>query len=218
MARSADLLAESVDDIAERAEAAAQIAERAVSKVREASRLVEALSASGQRIGEITQIIRTVADTIDLLALSATIEAARAGEAGHGFTSVAHNVKDLARQSSLATDEIADVITTVQKATFGALRAINSIGETIAAARDHAAGIAVSTAHQRTMTMSIAKTATTIARESLDVRSQLQATINLLISANTMSGKLLGASTGLRRMAETATEESVSLLIRLRQA
>ncbi len=218
VARSADALARSVVEIAERAEAAARKAQGAVAASVRASRLVGALNASGQKVGDITRIIRSVTESINLLALNATIEAARAGESGLGFAVVAQNVKELAGQTSKATEEIASVIAHLQQETRTAALAISAIGETITSAHDHASGIAVSTAEQKEMTASIAETALTIANEAADVRTQVSATLKLLVSANAMSNDLLGASGGLRQMAETSTEKCVSLLARLRQA
>lgn len=218
VARSADLLSRSVVEIAARAEAAALKAEGAVAESRQATRIVQALDASGQRVGDITRIIRTVADSINLLALNATIEAARAGEAGLGFAVVAQNVKTLAGQTSKATEEIASVIKKIQEETRRAALAINAIGESITSAHDDTAGIAVSTAQQKTMTAAIAESASRIAHESAEVRTQFAATLKLLASANTMSDDLLGASGSLRHMAETSTEECVALLAKLKQA
>ena len=92
-----------------------------------------ASSARRQHVGEIVGLINDIASQTNLLALNATIEAARAGEAGKGFAVVASEVKQLANQTSHATDEIRAQIETMQKMTGGAVSAINTITQTISA-------------------------------------------------------------------------------------
>ena len=215
-AQSTDLLARSVVEVAEQAEAAAVKAENAVAASMKAAGHVEALDASGRKIGDITRIISSVAGSINLLALNATIEAARAGEAGLGFAVVAQNVKSLATQTSHATEEIARIIAKIQEETCTAVEAIGKIDEAITATHDHASRIALSTRNQTMMTTSIAETISKVAREASDVSQRLLSTTQVLASANQMSDDLVTASDRLRKTANSSTEECVSLLDRLR--
>ena len=89
------------------------------------------LSKAASRIGDVVELINTIAGQTNLLALNATIEAARAGEAGRGFAVVASEVKALAEQTAKATDEISQQILGIQSATQDSVGAIKDIGDTI---------------------------------------------------------------------------------------
>ena len=217
VAESADHLARSVIEIADRAVAAAGKAQGAVVESVEAGHLIEALSVSGLQVGNITRIIGRVAASINLIALNATIEASRAGADGRGFAVVAQSVKEMALATSKATEEIASVVAKIQDETGQAVLAINAVEQTITSTHDHASGIATSTAQQKLMTESIADTAATIAHEASRVRAQLTTTLDLLLSATTMSDDLLGASKGVQKMTEVSTDDCAALLADLQR-
>src|SRR4029077_5845626 len=103
-----------------------KIAATAVSEAGKANEMVHGLVGASQKIGEVVALINDIADQTNLLALNATIEAARAGEAGKGFAVVAAEVKNLATQTSKATEEIGGQIASVQGATQNAVKAIAS--------------------------------------------------------------------------------------------
>jgi len=103
VASSADKLIYSVGTIAKQVDRSSQIANEAVTQVKKADARLTDLTAAATRIGDVVQLISSVAAQTNLLALNATIEAARAGEAGRGFAVVAQEVKALARSFRLGT-------------------------------------------------------------------------------------------------------------------
>jgi methyl-accepting chemotaxis protein len=133
-----------IQSIASNAQEAAKVASSAVEAADAANTTVAKLGQSSREIGVVIKVITSIAEQTNLLALNATIEAARAGEAGKGFAVVANEVKELAKQTARATDEIGRKISAIQTDTKGAISAIgtvsgvihqiNSISATIAAA------------------------------------------------------------------------------------
>ncbi len=124
-------LTDSIGEIGARVSTSATAVLRAVGHARESDVAVKALSESSQRIGEIVDLINTIAGQTNLLALNATIEAARAGEAGKGFAVVASEVKTLASQTARATEDIAGQVSAIQNATTDVVTAIQAIRSTI---------------------------------------------------------------------------------------
>ena len=118
---------------------------------------VRSLSEAGQKIGDVVQLINDIASQTNLLALNATIEAARAGEAGKGFAVVASEVKNLATQTSKATDEIATQISGIQSATEESVSAISSINAVIEEINNIAASVASAVEEQGAATDEIAR-------------------------------------------------------------
>ena len=127
VAAAADQLGESIHGINEKTKKAHAIARHATDTARSTDQLVNRLSASATRIGDVVKLIQAIAAQTNLLALNATIEAARAGDAGRGFAVVAAEVKALATQTAKATEEIAEQIGSIQDLTKHTVAAIQSI-------------------------------------------------------------------------------------------
>jgi methyl-accepting chemotaxis protein len=128
---SIDNLVASIHEIARNAQDAATTARRAVEMAAATSATMDALGRSSQQIGNVVKVINTIAEQTNLLALNATIEAARAGEAGKGFAVVANEVKELARETAKATEDIGGRIEGMQGDTSRAVAAIAEIGAVI---------------------------------------------------------------------------------------
>lgn len=154
-ASATEQLNASISEISRQANHASEISETAVIRATDTQNTVRGLAEAAQKIGEVVELINTIANQTNLLALNATIEAARAGTAGKGFAVVAAEVKNLANQTSRATEEIGAQVSGIQSATSDAVTAIEAIGEVIRDINDIAAGIARSVEEQGSATREI---------------------------------------------------------------
>jgi methyl-accepting chemotaxis protein len=131
VASSTEEMASSITEISRQVQESARMAGEAVEQARTTNSRVGELSKAAARIGDVVELINTIAGQTNLLALNATIEAARAGEAGRGFAVVASEVKALAEQTAKATGEIGQQISGIQTATRDSVNAIKEISGTI---------------------------------------------------------------------------------------
>ena len=131
VASATEELSSSVNEISRQVQESARMAGEAVDQARITNDRVGELSKAASRIGDVVELINTIAGQTNLLALNATIEAARAGEAGRGFAVVASEVKALAEQTAKATGEISQQIAGIQGATQESVTAIREISGTI---------------------------------------------------------------------------------------
>lgn len=138
----------SIQEIAANTGRAAQVGAEAVDVANSTSSIITNLGSSSGQIGEVVQVISTIAHQTNLLALNATIEAARAGEAGKGFAVVANSVKELARQTAGATEDIGRQVTAIQRDTTEAVQAISRIGDIIRQINERQTSIASSVEEQ----------------------------------------------------------------------
>ncbi|MDK9696218.1 MAG: cache domain-containing protein [Siculibacillus sp.] len=133
---------------------------------REARRSVSALADTAEKIGAVVDLIRAIADQTNLLALNATIEAARAGEAGRGFAVVAQEVKQLATQTTKATEEIASNVGAIQSATREAVHQITTVTATLETIEQSSATIAHAVEEQTVMTSEISSRGNQVAHDT----------------------------------------------------
>jgi methyl-accepting chemotaxis protein len=163
VASAAEELVASVKEIGRRVDEASQISNRAVQQGTRTNEIVSGLSAATERIGQVVELINSIASQTNLLALNATIEAARAGDAGKGFAVVAQEVKALASQTAKATADIAAQIATVQSGTNDAVGAIKEITAIIGNISDISTGIAAAVEEQTAVTQDISSNMQTAA-------------------------------------------------------
>lgn len=151
VAAAAEEMQLSIREISKNANDSARVAKNAVNAANATNETVKKLGESSQEIGNVVKVITSIAQQTNLLALNATIEAARAGEAGKGFAVVANEVKELAKQTAKATEEISHKIVAIQGNTNGAVKAIEEIGNIINQINDISNSIA-SAVEQQTVT------------------------------------------------------------------
>jgi methyl-accepting chemotaxis protein len=157
VASATEEMASSVTEISRQVQDSARIAGEAVEQAQKTNDRVGELAKAAARIGDVVELINTIAGQTNLLALNATIEAARAGEAGRGFAVVASEVKALAEQTAKATGEISQQINGIQAATKESVGAIKEIGDTIGRMSEIASAIAAAVEQQGAATQEIAR-------------------------------------------------------------
>jgi methyl-accepting chemotaxis protein len=150
-------LSSSVNEISRQVQESSRVANVAVDQAHKTNRRVGELSKAAARIGDVVELINTIAGQTNLLALNATIEAARAGEAGRGFAVVASEVKALAEQTAKATGEISQQISGIQAATQDSVSAIKEIGDTIGRMSEISSTIAAAVEEQGAATQEISR-------------------------------------------------------------
>jgi len=156
-ALAADELSNSIAEIERRVSQTADVVRLAVAEAQGANADIEALARTGQKIGDVVKLIRSIAGQTNLLALNATIEAARAGEAGRGFAVVASEVKSLAVQTAKATEDISSQILDVQSSTGKAVEAIGRIANRMREIDNHTAAVSQSVQQQSAATGEISQ-------------------------------------------------------------
>ncbi|WP_161626182.1 methyl-accepting chemotaxis protein [Dermatophilus congolensis] len=191
----------SIREIAKSTNDAAAIAAQAVQVAETANAAVTQLGTSSAEIGEVVKTITGIAEQTNLLALNATIEAARAGEAGKGFAVVANEVKDLARETSQATENIGRRVETIQNDTHAAVSAINEIASIIAQIHDSQGTIASAVEEQTATTNEMSRSVNDAARGAGSIAQNVERTAQ---SSRSTSGTTERMSEEITRLVDSS--------------
>ena len=206
---SIENLVTSIHEIAKNAQAAAATARQAVEMAGTTSATMNALGHSSTEIGKVVKVITSIAEQTNLLALNATIEAARAGEAGKGFAVVANEVKELARETARATEEIGGKIEAMQGDTRRAVTAITEIESVIERIDDLQTKIAAAVEEQSVTTSEISRNiaeattgSTEIAENIVQVAQAAQSTAEGASNTQLSSQELARMAQALQRLVD----------------
>jgi methyl-accepting chemotaxis protein len=174
VAVAAEQLSKSVDEVSRQAVRSTEVADRAVQQSHRATSMMSELAAEADKIGDVVELIRSIAGQTNLLALNATIEAARAGEAGKGFAVVASEVKALANQTAQATEDIVQRITSIQGASGDVSEAIGQIGGILSEMSAIATSVASAVEEQSSAIATISDNVNEAARSSAEGASAIK--------------------------------------------
>ncbi len=209
VATGAEEMGSSIKEIAKNASEAARIATSAVRVADTATATVSKLGDSSNEIGQVIKVITSIAQQTNLLALNATIEAARAGEAGKGFAVVANEVKELAKETAKATEDISRKIEAIQTDTKAAVDAIASISEVINQVNGISNTIATAVEEQNATTNEMARNVSEAAKGSGEITFNIAGVAQAAESTSRGAGdtqkaaqQLVEASSQLRRLVE----------------
>jgi methyl-accepting chemotaxis protein len=197
VASATEELTSSVTEISRQVQESARMAGDAVGQARTTTERVSELSKAATRIGDVVELINTIAGQTNLLALNATIEAARAGEAGRGFAVVASEVKALAEQTAKATGEIGQQINGIQAATNDSVNAIKDISGTIEKLSEISSTIAAAVEEQGAATQEISRNVQQAAQGTQQVSSNITDVQRGATETGSASSQVLSAAKSL---------------------
>lgn len=213
LADSVEQLRTSVGEIARSAGAAAGVASEAMTEVHTTTGMVSKLGESSDKIGTVIDVITSIAEQTNLLALNATIEAARAGEAGKGFAVVANEVKELAKQTAAATQEISSLIIAIRDDAGEVASAISGMATVMAQINDSQATIASAVEEQTAVTTEISQSIGGAAMGANDIARRVQ---TVLDAANQTSDAARSVGSWPARMFDIAGRLSSAMGVRSR--
>lgn len=215
-AAASDEFAMSIGEISRQASTSAELARKASRAAVDADTTISALSDSAAQVGQIVEMISTIAQRTNLLALNASIEAARGGEAGRGFAVVASEVKDLATQTGKATEEVASQIRSIQETTTASVEALRSIGDQIKQLETTSVSIAAAVDQQSVAGQDLAKSIDLAARSAEEVSSSIGRMRDTSIATGSAASQVLTSATELEKQAAVLKSQSDQFLSQVR--
>ncbi|NUQ65024.1 MAG: methyl-accepting chemotaxis protein [Pirellulales bacterium] len=207
VAAAVEELTASISEVARSAEQAAGVADSATQLVSAGNAQIAGLGSAAEEIGKVIEVIQDIAEQTNLLALNATIEAARAGEAGKGFAVVATEVKELARRTGLATEDIRRRIEAMQGSTGQAVKSVSEISRTIAHVNQLSRTIASAVEEQSITTKEIARN---VAESSTAAATVARSVAESASASEEISRTIVGVDQAARRAAEGAAQTQTS--------
>ena len=201
VATGTEEMSASIKEIAKNAQDAAKVATTAVKAAEATNATITKLGVSSAEIGKVIKVITSIAQQTNLLALNATIEAARAGEAGKGFAVVANEVKELAKETAKATEDISQKIEAIQSDTKSAVDAIAEISAVINKINDYQNTIASAVEEQTATTNEISRNVTEAAKGSTEIAQNITGVAQAAKSTTAGANDTQKASAELSRMA-----------------
>jgi methyl-accepting chemotaxis protein len=216
VASAAEQLSASVTEINSQVTHSSEVARAAVEQAQHSHQTIESLVESAQMIGDVVDLIRDIADQTNLLALNATIEAARAGDAGKGFAVVASEVKNLAAQTTKATEDISAQVNNVQAKTEEAAQSISGVSTTISNIDEIATTIAAAVEEQGAATAEIARNVEEAATGTGQVSSNIAGVTTAAGEAGVASDDVLSVAGELGTNAGTLKDEVEKFLHQVR--
>ncbi|OKH87575.1 methyl-accepting chemotaxis protein [Thalassospira sp. TSL5-1] len=218
VASAAEQLAASIDEITLQVGRSSDIAHSGSQEADDATELFSALGSASEKIGQVVELIQSIAEQTNLLALNATIEAARAGDAGKGFAVVAAEVKNLANQTTRATEDIAGQIGDIQGSTQNALGAIKHLAARMKELNEVASGIAAAVQQQDAATGEIARNVAEAAAGTKEVSINVDGLRASAEEERQASGEVLHAAKDLSDKSHTLLSQIHTFLREIRAA
>jgi methyl-accepting chemotaxis protein len=207
VANAAEEMTATITEIARNSEKASNITNDAVAQTKSASNKVDELGSAANEIGKVVEAITAISEQVNLLALNATIEAARAGEAGKGFAVVANEIKDLAKQTAEATQEIKGKISAIQGATDATVTEINQISTIINDVNEIVSSIASAVEEQSVTTKDIAGN---VGQAAEGIRTMNENIAESSTAADEIAGDINGVSQSADEMTKSSGQVAMS--------